>query len=246
MKCFVLFVLFVVAVCQRRNLPGSGSSIARLLKSKCRRFEDGNDLEEKAEPDTDLLAPGKKNPPKSRNPGKSDLGNAVKEAATRKLDKKPGRFDSLKEKLKDKLKDKLTSKARPKRKAGENKSNTKKEDKGEEEKIRSRPVNVVYNINSKCSSWVPIVKLHNCVHNTTNLYECQYHDKVSQRSGKRPDSSCFMPEDLRCDGVSACATDECGCEADEHVFYCSDGTGCIAIEQVWYCCSICQTKLPNL
>ena len=43
--------------------------------------------------------------------------------------------------------------------------------------------------------------------------------------------NCLLTEDLLCDGISACSTDECACE-ESHVFYCSNGEGCVALNQV--------------
>ena len=53
--------------------------------------------------------------------------------------------------------------------------------------------------------------------------------------------TCFLKTELLCDGLSACADDECGCDQGDHgnttrlyqdVFYCSDGLGCVAMDQV--------------
>ena len=57
-------------------------------------------------------------------------------------------------------------------------------------------------------------------------YQCQFLSRSRTRKG-----TCLLTEDLVCDGVSACSTDECACEGSQ-VFYCSNGEGCVALEQV--------------
>ncbi|KAL5258105.1 hypothetical protein ACHWQZ_G012906 [Mnemiopsis leidyi] len=55
-------------------------------------------------------------------------------------------------------------------------------------------------------------------------YQCSY---LNSRSLAQ---TCYLSQDLVCDGTSACSDDECGCHGD--VFFCSDGKGCVVMEQV--------------
>ena len=60
---------------------------------------------------------------------------------------------------------------------------------------------------------------------TFEFYKCNF------KSLHGTQGTCLLTESLLCDGISACATDECACEGSQ-VFYCSNGQGCIALEQV--------------
>ena len=45
--------------------------------------------------------------------------------------------------------------------------------------------------------------------------------------------SCAVSDEVLCDGVSQCLTDECGCKGNlTEVFYCFDGSGCVSFEHL--------------
>eukprot|EP00116_Pleurobrachia_bachei_P000287 sb/3460549/ len=48
-----------------------------------------------------------------------------------------------------------------------------------------------------------------------------------------------------CSGVSACLTDECGCDDNSDVFYCPHGPGCITFSQVCDSVADCQDSLDE-
>ena len=87
--------------------------------------------------------------------------------------------------------------------------------------------------NSTCSLTEKVRHKENRGINFTLLKESDQHKyyKCNFMSRNGTQGTCLLTESLLCDGISACATDECACEGSQ-VFYCSNGQGCIALEQV--------------